>query len=93
VQSVGRILRAKHAFANPIIYDIKDNHDVFRKQWFKRKAYYKQQNYNIVECDSYNYNKELFTDVLSKDDVEDNIEDDDETDKNTGGICFLKMKK
>jgi superfamily II DNA or RNA helicase len=96
VQSVGRILRAKHAYANPIIYDIKDNHDVFQKQWFKRKAYYKQQNYNIIECNSYNYNKELFTDVLSKDDVEDNIEDDDETNtenKSGKGICLLKMKK
>lgn len=98
VQSVGRILRAKHAYANPIIYDIKDNHDVFQKQWFKRKAYYKQQNYNIIECNSYNYNKELFTDVLSKDDVEDKVEDDDNDETNTEnksgkGICLLKMKK
>jgi superfamily II DNA or RNA helicase len=95
VQPVGRILRAKHAYANPIIYDIKDNHDVFQKQWFKRKAYYKQQNYNIIECNSYNYNKELFTDVLSKDDVEDKVEDDETNTENKSGkgICLLKMKK
>jgi len=59
VQSVGRILRAKHAFSEPIIYDIKDNHDIFQKQWAKRKAYYTKQNYNIVECDSYNYQKDI----------------------------------
>lgn len=56
VQSVGRILRAKHAFSEPIIYDIKDNHDVFQKQWNKRKTYYKKQGFNIIECDSNNYN-------------------------------------
>ena len=53
VQSVGRILRAKHAYSDPIIYDIKDNHEVFQKQWLKRKAYYKKQNYNIIECDRF----------------------------------------
>ena len=55
VQCVGRVLRAKHAFADPVIYDIKDSHPVFHKQWLKRKAYYKHQNYHIVECDSYTY--------------------------------------
>jgi superfamily II DNA or RNA helicase len=59
VQSVGRILRAKHSFSGPIIYDIKDSHGIFEKQWAKRKAYYKKQNYNIVECDSYNYQKDI----------------------------------
>ena len=34
--------------SDPIIYDIKDNHIVFEKQWLKRKAYYKKQNYNIL---------------------------------------------
>ena len=61
VQCVGRVLRAKHAFSDPIIYDIKDSHDVFVRQWVKRKAYYKKQNYNIIECDSYNYNKNIST--------------------------------
>ena len=59
VQTIGRVLRAKHAFADPIIYDIVDSHEVFQKQWLKRKAYYKKNNYNIVGCDSYNYNKDV----------------------------------
>lgn len=62
VQSVGRILRAKHAFAGPIIYDFVDTHDVFQRQWLKRKAYYKSQNFKIVgtnSIDYYNYNLEI----------------------------------
>ena len=49
-QCVGRILRAKHATNTPIIYDFVDSHDVFKRQWLKRKAFYKKQNYKIIEC-------------------------------------------
>ena len=38
VQCVGRILRAKHATQNPIIYDFIDSHDVFQRQWLKRNS-------------------------------------------------------
>jgi superfamily II DNA or RNA helicase len=48
-QCVGRILRAKHATNTPIIYDFIDSHDIFKRQWLKRKAFYKKQNYKIVE--------------------------------------------
>jgi superfamily II DNA or RNA helicase len=97
VQSVGRILRAKHSFADPIIYDIKDNHEVFQKQWLKRKAYYKKQNYNIIECDSYNYNKDFINWKTTSNSCKKNIsnEDDEEekNDKLTSGFCLLKIKK
>jgi hypothetical protein len=56
VQSVGRILRAKHATTQPIIYDFIDTHDVFQRQWLKRKAFYKKQNYKIIGSDTSNYN-------------------------------------
>ena len=59
VQSVGRVLRAKHAFSDPIIYDIKDKHTVFEKQWLKRKAYYKKQNYRIVGTNSTDYHSNI----------------------------------
>jgi len=49
VQIVGRILRAKHANVNPVIYDFVDSHEVFRRQWLKRKSYYKKQNYRIIQ--------------------------------------------
>ena len=56
VQTVGRILRAKHAFSHPIIYDFVDSHDVFQRQWLKRKSYYKKQNYKIIGTNSIDYN-------------------------------------
>jgi superfamily II DNA or RNA helicase len=55
VQIVGRILRAKHAYSNPIIYDFVDTHEVFQRQWCKRKAYYKKHQYKIVGTDSVAY--------------------------------------
>jgi len=55
VQIVGRILRAKHATTHPIIYDFVDSHDVFQRQWMKRKAYYKKQNYRIIGTNNQMY--------------------------------------
>jgi superfamily II DNA or RNA helicase len=55
VQTVGRILRAKHKLSSPIIYDIVDAHDVFQRQWLKRKAYYKSQNFKIIGTNSLSY--------------------------------------
>jgi superfamily II DNA or RNA helicase len=53
IQSVGRILRTKHE--NPIIVDIVDKHDVFQKQWIKRRAFYKKCNYRIRHIRSSEY--------------------------------------
>ena len=53
-QSVGRILRQKHDFA-PIVVDIIDAHANFQRQWAKRKAFYKQQNYKIIQTNSMSY--------------------------------------
>jgi hypothetical protein len=55
VQIVGRILRAKHATTIPTIYDFVDSHDVFQRQWLKRKAYYKKQSYRIIGTNSIEY--------------------------------------
>jgi len=49
VQAVGRILRAKHATSHPVIYDFIDSHETFRRQWVKRRAYYRKQKYHIVD--------------------------------------------
>ncbi len=54
-QSVGRILRQKHDF-EPLVVDIIDSHDNFQRQWQKRKAFYKKQNYKIIQTDSNKYN-------------------------------------
>jgi superfamily II DNA or RNA helicase len=52
-QSVGRILREKHS--QPVVVDIIDSHELFNKQWLKRKAFYKKQNYKIVYADNSSY--------------------------------------
>ncbi len=52
-QSVGRILRQKHA--KPMVIDIIDKHQIFKNQYKKRESYYKKQNYNIVNLDNSNY--------------------------------------
>ena len=102
VQSVGRVLRAKHAFSDPIIYDIKDSHTVFEKQWLKRKAYYKKQNYNIVECDIYNYSKNVSNWKITNSSCKNGLTNSSETDEDdeqetetkvSKGICLIKMKK
>ncbi len=53
-QSVGRILRVRHA--NPIVVDIVDRHDTFQNQWRQRKTFYRKCNYRIVSMDSIRYN-------------------------------------
>jgi hypothetical protein len=84
VQSVGRILRAKHATTQPVIYDFVDTHDVFQRQWRKRKTFYKKQNYKIVGCDAGNWTM-IFEPGKCK-----QIKSDDEDEKVKGGTCFFK---
>lgn len=57
-QSVGRILRQKHEFS-PIVVDIIDTHDNFQRQWVKRKAFYKKQNYKIIQTNSSTYDPDV----------------------------------
>jgi hypothetical protein len=52
-QSVGRILRAKHA--SPIVVDIIDSHDIFKNQWKSRKTFYKKCDYRILYTNSTKY--------------------------------------
>lgn len=52
-QSIGRILRAKHA--RPLVIDIIDPHQVFRNQWEKRRKYYHKNKYTIQTTSMANY--------------------------------------
>lgn len=52
-QSVGRILRTKHAA--PLVIDVVDSHDIFVAQWRKRKSYYTKQKYKIVSISNNKY--------------------------------------
>lgn len=55
-QAVGRILRSKHSSARPIVVDITDTHDVFKRQWKKREKYYRKRGYSILYTTSIAYN-------------------------------------
>lgn len=48
-QSTGRILRLRpdQRVVDPLIYDIIDSHDMYVRQWWTRRRYYKQCNYSI----------------------------------------------
>jgi len=52
-QSIGRILRTDHE--RPLVVDIVDSHDVFVKQWGKRKAHYFKNQYKIMQIASDEY--------------------------------------
>lgn len=47
VQCVGRILRTRHQ--RPLVIDVIDPHDMFGRQWVKRRAYYRKNKYTIKE--------------------------------------------
>ena len=101
VQTVGRILRAKHNVSHPIIYDFVDSHDIFQRQWLKRKAYYKKQNYKIVGTNSIEYNtdfskwRDIYQPKNETSDKNDRSDKEDEIPKDNylTGQCFLKFKK
>ncbi len=61
-QAVGRILRVKHS--SPLIIDIIDQHDTFKKQWAKRRIFYHKNNYKIKHSDDYKSNS--WTDINKK---------------------------
>ena len=63
-QSVGRILRQKHS--SPLVIDIIDEHDIFMSQWYKRRKYYKSQDYKILVCDNTEYDTQDFKNDLAK---------------------------
>ena len=93
-QSVGRILRVKHA--NPIIVDIIDSHQLFQNQWKLRKRFYKKANYKIVTSTSKKYTDMETTDWFKVFDpkIKDTDADDDDEKKNTtdfGGKCCIDV--
>jgi len=56
-QSVGRILRVKHG--SPVVVDIIDKHDIFQKQWLKRKSFYRKNGYEIIHNSNLRYTPDV----------------------------------
>jgi superfamily II DNA or RNA helicase len=59
VQAVGRILRVKHE--RPLVIDIIDTHDVFQRQWEKRRRFYVKCKYKIIHTNSNLYESDKWT--------------------------------
>jgi hypothetical protein len=95
-QSVGRILRMKHA--NPRIVDIIDTHSTFQNQWKLRKRFYKKANYKIVTTTSTKYNDMMdmdsdtwFTAFDPKNTKECDVKEKEKDDDELGGKCCIDM--
>ena len=84
-QAVGRILRAKHG--KPLVIDIVDSHDVFKKQWMKRRKYYIKENYKIIQTDDKGESWETIYEPGMKK-VSKKIKDKEEPLK---GKCLIKL--
>ena len=63
-QSVGRILRVKHE--RPLVIDIVDSHEVFRRQWKKRYAYYVKNKYTVIKSTNEQYDKSIWETLYEK---------------------------
>jgi len=88
-QSVGRILRTKHT--SPLVVDIIDSHDIFEKQWKKRKQYYIKQKYHIISSNMDDYVKdkwETLYDPLKSDECIKKIKKKEQPLK---GVCLIKI--
>ena len=87
-QSVGRILRERHG--TPVVVDVIDKHDLFQKQWAKRKAFYRKQNYKIIQTTSADYTPDTskWRVVESKN----KTITDATCSEMLQGTCFLKIK-
>ena len=54
-QAIGRIQRQKHEVV-PLVIDIIDKQDLFKKQWLKRRQFYHKNGYTIKYIDNYDSN-------------------------------------
>jgi hypothetical protein len=90
-QSVGRILREKHS--QPVVVDIIDSHDPFQKQWYKRKAFYKKENYKIIYTKSANYDANTSGWRTIFEPNKKCVDDDDTGEKDSllTGKCLVKL--
>lgn len=89
-QSVGRILREKHS--SPIVVDIVDKHDIFQKQWYKRKKFYEKKGYNILRTSSDKYSSDISKwRKIGKSTCESSNEREYTSGSILNGTCFIKL--
>lgn len=90
-QSVGRILRTKHT--SPLVVDIIDNHDIFVKQWQKRRQYYIKQKYNIISTDSNRYISDKWDVVYDPDKNDESVKKIKKKEEPLKGVCLINLTK
>ena len=88
-QSVGRILRTKHT--SPLVIDIIDSHDIFEKQWLKRRQYYIKQKYNIISSNNTDYFNNTWETLYDPKDNEKSIKKIKKKDEPLKGVCLLNI--
>lgn len=94
-QAVGRILRMKHE--NPVVVDIVDCHDIFQKQYLKRRNFYMKCKYKIVQTTYEGYQTKQWKTIFEGgDDVKvkqykKKIKDEEKM-KQLRGQCFLQIE-
>lgn len=96
-QSVGRILRQKHAHLTPKVFDIVDNSlHVFNRQALKRIRFYKSNDYCIHKISIYDkYNDDMdnlmeqYYDPKNKEKIEKRKSRVKKNKKLTNGICLI----
>jgi hypothetical protein len=75
------------------VVDIIDSHDPFQKQWYKRKAFYKKENYKIIYTKSANYDTDITKWRTIFEPNKKCADDDDSGEKDTllAGKCLIKL--
>ena len=80
-QSVGRILRSKHK--RPLVIDIIDKHEIFQRQFNKRKTYYNKKKYKIQKYNNLtHYINDEFSNISIK---------SAKSSKSTKSKCFINI--
>lgn len=85
-QAVGRILRVKRE--RPLVIDIVDTHDLFKRQFKKRAAFYKKSNYTILTTDSSRYMKNEWEEMKKRGKSK---KKSAESDIPEAGMCLLSL--
>jgi superfamily II DNA or RNA helicase len=88
-QSVGRILRTKHT--TPLVIDIIDQHDIFVKQWQKRRKYYIKQKYNIISTDNSKYFENKWDTVYDPTNNDASIKKIKKKEEPLKGVCLINL--
>ena len=88
-QSVGRILRTKHT--RPLVIDIIDQHDIFVKQWQKRRQYYIKQKYNIISTDNSKYFENNWDTVYDPSKNDESVKKIKKKEEPLKGVCLINL--